>query len=240
MPLACAYHRPQTLGEAAELLRRSNRIVLAGGTVVNADRAPSELEVVDLQALGLDAVSVDGDRVRIGATATLDALAGNDAVPDLVRRTARAELPSTLRTLATIGGTIAAGGGDSVLLAALLAHDAVVEVAEGPASALPFLLAGGVGRTTIITAVTIEADGAGAIAATGRTPADTPIVAALARATSDGVRLALTGVARRPVLVDPAEPTTDLDPPADFRGSREYRLELARVLSARAISEVGR
>jgi CO/xanthine dehydrogenase FAD-binding subunit len=48
-------------------------------------------------------------------------------------------------------------------------------------------------------------------------------------------RLALAGVARRPLLVERVE---DLDPPSDFRGSSEYRKELARVLAARATKEV--
>ena len=60
-------------------------------------------------------------------------------------------------------------------------------------------------------------------------------MAALGRRAPDGIRLALTGVAPRPVLVDADEPTAGLDPPADFRGSSEYRLELAVTLSARVL-----
>ncbi|NIR36170.1 MAG: xanthine dehydrogenase family protein subunit M, partial [Actinobacteria bacterium] len=66
--MVAAYYRPDSLDEALSLLAEPNRVPLAGGTVVNADREPSEIEVVDLQALGLGGVEHDGDRVRLGAT----------------------------------------------------------------------------------------------------------------------------------------------------------------------------
>lgn len=238
MPLVTAYHRPTSVDEALSMLLEPHRVVLAGGTVLNADRAPSDLEVVDLQALGLAGVEADGERVRIGATTTLADVADHADVPPLVRRMARAELPSTLRTLATVGGTIAAGGADSLLLAALLVHDATVELAGMGPQLLSVLQVIGVPASTFITAVTIDAAGEGADARTGRTPADTPIVAALGRRAPDGLRLALTGVADRPVLVDPAAPTVEIHPPGDFRGSTAYRLELARVLAGRVVEEL--
>ena len=78
-----------------------------------------------------------------------------------------------------------------------------------------------------------------AVARTGRTPADVPIVAAYGRRTTDGfVAMALTGVAEHPVLVDVFDPTAGLDPAGDFRGSREYRLHLARTLTARVMAEL--
>jgi CO/xanthine dehydrogenase FAD-binding subunit len=88
----------------------------------------------------------------------------------------------------------------------------------------------------IVTAVAIETGGATSAARTARTPADKPIVVAVARVGADGRRrIALAGVATTPVLVDEID---DLDPPGDFRGSGQYRRELARVLVSRAIEEV--
>lgn len=239
MPLVTAYHRPNAIDEALELLADARRVPLGGGTVLNADRNPSDLEVVDLQSLGLDTIDAAGDSVRIGAMVSLAAIAEHESVPALVRRLARTELPSTLRSLATVGGTIAEAAPDSVLLAALIVHDAEVELARGGAMPMSVVLAVGVPAGDIITAISIDPTGEGADAATGRTPADTPIVAAVGRRGADGVRLALTGVARRPVMADPNDPTADLDPPGDFRGSRTYRLELVRVLAGRVIEELG-
>jgi carbon-monoxide dehydrogenase medium subunit len=231
VPLVAAYHRPTSINEALSLLAEPNRIPLAGGTVINADRAASKLEVVDLQALGLSEIVAEGDQVRIGATATLAAITGSDDIPDWLRAIAKAEAPSTLRTLATIGGAIVVGSGDSVLLAALLVSDAEVDITGVGAQPLAAVLAEGVAAGSLVTSVTITTEGQGAIAATGRTPADVPIVAAVAHSSGS---LALTGVAPTPVLVDASDPTSSLDPPSDFRGSAAYRMELARVLSARA------
>jgi CO/xanthine dehydrogenase FAD-binding subunit len=188
-------------------------------------------------------ISADGGRVRLGATATLDALRRCKLLPDSLREQARAEQPSTLRTLATVGGLVAKGSADSVLLAALLAHDAEVETA-GPGSAdrsqssLAGLLAGGLAPGSLITAVAVDPSGRAAAAGTGRTPADVPIVAAYGRRTDNFVAMALTGVGDHPVLVDVHDPTAGLDPAGDFRGSREYRLHLAGTLTARVMQEL--
>lgn len=250
MAQVAAYHRPTDIEGALALLAGPNRVALAGGTVVNADRERPAVEVVDLQALGLDAVETGSDgRIRCGAMATLDRLADDPALPGWLADLARAELPSTLRTLATVGGTVAAGGAESALLAGLLAADAVVDLAGDPIGGdaqrpLAEVLADGtVGG--LITAVTIDPSGTGAVAATGRTPADVPIVAAVARRRADGtVILTLSGVAASPILVDPDDPQVAvgrhpaIDPPGDFRGSSAYRRHLAEVLSARALEMV--
>lgn len=239
-----AYHRPNDLDGALDLLADPSRTILAGGTVLNADREPPAVDVVDLQSLGLDGISADGDRLRVGAMVTLDRLADHDTTPDWLARLATAELPSTLRTLATVGGTVAAGGGESVLLAGFLAAGAMVAVATGPGGAITeteagVALADGFDRRTLITGITIDPSSHGSVASTARTPADIPIVAAVATRAADGaVRLALTGVAASPVLVDPADPIAGLDPPGDFRGSPDYRRHLAKVLSARAIAQL--
>lgn len=235
MPLVAAYHRPTTIDDALALLSEPTRVVLAGGTTVNADREPAAIEVVDLQALGLGGVDESDGRIRMGATTTLAELTESDLVPDLVRRLARAEAPSTLRTLATVGGTVAGADANSMLLAAFLVHDAWVELAGAESASLVDTLTTGIPPGSIITAVSLDAAGAGAQAATGRTPADVPIVAAVARLTDAGPIVALTGVGRTPMLVDGSNPTAGLDPPGDFRGSSDYRLELARILTGRAM-----
>ena len=244
MPLVTAYHRPATLDEALGLLRSPRRAALAGGTTLNADREPSDLEAVDLQALGLDGIAAaDGGRVRLGATATIDSVRRCELLPDSVRALARAEQPSTLRTLATVGGLVAKGSAESLLLAGLLAHEGRVELA-GPSGAAPSetnlgeLLAAGLPEGSLITAVTVDPSGRTAVARTGRTPADVPIVAAYGRRTEGFVAMALTGVAEHPVLADVFDPTAGLDPSGDFRGSREYRLHLAATLTARVMAEL--
>ena len=241
MPSVLAYHRPESLDEASALLAGPNRIALAGGTQVVPDARlgrSADVEVIDLQALGLDTITEDTGLLHIGAMVRLGDLAADARTPSLIADLCRRELPSAMRNQATVGGTIAVGSHDSVLCAGLLAYGAEVAIHGQPPVPLEQLFAEGVGDH-LITGVAIHPDGTGVIAATGRTPGDLPIVAAIAhQGVDDGLRLALTGVGPAPVLAHPADPTGDLRPLDDFRGSASYRLHLADVLSARALREV--
>lgn len=234
MPLVTAYYRPDSLHEALSLLAEPNRVPLAGGTVVNAASQPAGTEVVDLQALGLGGIGRQGDVVTLGATTTLADLAADGAVPSWLRSIARAESPSTLRTLATVGGTVAGRWWESLLLAAFLVCDGSVRLAGADDRPLVDIVDNGVPPGALITAIDLDVAGSGARATTARTPADVPIIGAVARRSGERWTVALSGVGETPVLVDPAEPTAGLDPPDDFRGSTAYRLRLAGLLSSRA------
>ena len=239
MPSVLAYHRPTSLDEAVDLLSDSNRWALAGGTVVVPEARKNKaegVEVVDLQALGLGAVDQIGSELNLGAMVRLGDLEADDRTPALIKEAAHRELPSALRNQATVGGTIASADPDSLLIAALLVHEAKLEVHQQPSVSLADYLAGN--RQGLIVAVAIETEGVGSMATTGRTPSDIPIVAAVARSANSGTHLALTGVAATPIAVDPESPTAALSPPGDFRGSSEYRTHLASVLSSRALQEV--
>lgn len=235
-----AYWRPSSIDQALELLTRPGAVVLAGGTWLNGHPSTEEVEVVDLQSLGLDQLERGpGDSLRIGAMTTLQQLVDSDPTPETVREAARREQPSTLRAAATIGGCVAGGHAESELLAALLAHEAVVDVVgrDGSESTpLEAVLTGlplGAGR--VVTGVTIRTDGVAASAHAARTPADRAIVAAFGRVSARGRRIALTGVAPTPVLVEVGE---QLDPIGDFRGSSDYRRALAEVLMARVVEAI--
>ena len=84
MPLIAAYHRPRAIDDALSLLADRRRRPIGGGTTITADREPSDLEVVDLQALGLDGIQRAEDTVLLGATATLAAVATHADVPEAV------------------------------------------------------------------------------------------------------------------------------------------------------------
>jgi CO/xanthine dehydrogenase FAD-binding subunit len=247
MANVAAYLRPVTLDDALACLSRPGTVAVGGGTMVNTAHTLEPVVVVDLQDLHIDAIERDGvDGLLIGATATFQRLADDTRVPAAIREAARREEPSTLRTLATVGGLVATADPASELLATLLVHDSEVRLAGGDgvqAVELRALLEDSQPLAKrIITAVRVETGGATAIARTARTRADRAIVAAIARRTADGkCRLALTGVARTPVLVAPAQDAAnDLDPPGDYRGSAEYRRVIAAVLAGRALAEIGR
>jgi CO/xanthine dehydrogenase FAD-binding subunit len=237
VPRITAYHRPRTFDEALALLAEPGRAAVAGGTSIIHEQAGDPLELVDVQALDMGEIEAVGDGLQIGAAVTLQQIADDERVPDLLRDAARAEEPSTLRTLATIGGGVVGGSADSVVLTALLLFDAVVTFADGSQRPLVRVLHDGVGRSDLIVALELEVGGRTAFAGTARTPRDTPIVAVAARETDRGRVVAMSGVAPTPVLVDP-ERLSDLDPPADFRGSSTYRAELARVLLGRVLEQM--
>jgi len=231
VPLARAYHRPTDLDEALGLLSEPQRVPLAGGTVLNADRSPSELELVDLQLLGLNQIDTSSDTMLVGSMVDLDQLRHTCNDP-LIAEMCRRELPSTLRTLATVGGTVAAGGQNSVLLAALMVSHGVGIDSDGNECSLEH------NPDRLITAVRLACTGTTAWSLTGRTPMDTPIVAAVGRRDAAGLRVAVTGVGARPQIVDPHDPTARLDPPDDFRGSAAYRRHLVNVHVARVVEEL--
>lgn len=215
---------------------------IAGGTGLVGEEISAEIEVVDLQLACPDSITDAGEAVEMGAMARLQDLVDNSLVPPLLRELALREGPNTLRNAATLGGTIASADPESELLAGLLVHEARIaisgrsgtsEVSLSELLADPSLLS-----NAIIVSISVGKGGITAAARTGRTPADTSIVAAVGRTTPGGNLLAVTGIASTPILVTPPE-IDSLNPPSDFRGSSEYRRGLARTLAARVLSEMG-
>lgn len=230
------YHRPTTLPETLQLLAADDHVALAGGVHLHHDGAGRDVDVVDLQAAGLDGIELNDDALTCGAMVRLQSLVDDRRVPELVRDAARAEQPSALRTLATVGGAIAMAADDSLLLAAMLVHETVVRVAAHVVGertvALADLLASERDPQELIVGVTMATDGTGALAQTGRTPRDRPIVGVVGRRVGDSTTLAACGVGPVPVLVEPGELAT-LESFDDHRATASYRRHLAEVLAAR-------
>lgn len=246
MPQVKAYHRPANVSEALKLLARPNinTIIIAGGTYINPNMPEMVDEVVDLQTVGLTNIDYTGKGLSLGAMTRLQTIVTDDRAPALLREAARCEGPNTLRNIATVGGTVASPYKDSELLAALLVFDAEVKVQTSDDTKkiplvdflldVPTALGGG-----LVTAISLASMGKTASARVGRTPADRPIVAALARlGEDDKIRLALTGVANTPVLVDPENVKAAINPTGDFRGSTEYRRQMAATLAKRVVDEL--
>ncbi len=228
------YYRPKTVSDAVALAAQEGAVLIAGGTQSVPELRNSAETIVDLQAVGLDQIQVDGDTIAIGAMTRLQTIADHAEMPALIRQMAHREAPNTLRNMATIGGTIAVADPESELYAALLVHEAVVTTQTASnTSRYPLPEGQPLAAGTLITSVAIQADGETAADRVARTPADKPIVAVIGRKTDSNILLAACGVADRPILFDDS---TRLEPAGDFRGSAEYRRQMLTILSARVMS----
>lgn len=235
------YHRPNSVNEALELLsRRGMRSsLLAGGTTLVPQDDVID-DVIDIQALGLNNIESDGESFSLGAMCRIQDIVGHTEIPPLLKTTAQREGPNTFRNMGTIGGLVAIADWESELYAALLVYDAKViwlsydgrnEISLSELN--PDML-----EEVLITSVIIPKDGITGDERIARTPADKPIVSVVGRKDAAGVvRLAACGVAERPILLD-FRRLDELMPPADFRGSSQYRKSMVELLSQRVLANM--
>ena len=251
------YHRPQKLQEALGLIARASPLTvpLGGGTFINSpmyqESQTLDIDVVDLQALGLCKIHKRERVLEIGATTTLQALSESAYVSPALRTSLLLEAPLNIRNLATMAGTLVVGDGRSPLVTALLAMDGSLVILPGDerhdlgnfllrrAEILP-------GR--LITRISLPLNIRFAFEYVSRTPRDTPIVcAALVRWPSGRTRLTLGGCGRTPLLAMDGNDASGLEAAArnvfeeadDEWASAEYRKEVAGVLAKRCLDMVG-
>ncbi len=239
------YKRPTTLEEALALLSQPNTLPLGGGTVLTKKKEGPFI-AVDLQALGLDSIRKSGNKLEIGATATLSRLLDSAHTSSALAKALRLETPLNLRNMGTVAGTLVTCDGRSPFATSMLSLDAKLTI-QGKTSGeyglgdfLPIretLLPG-----SLITKIVIPLNVKFAFESIARTPQDRPIVcAALASWPSGRTRLALGGWGAAPVLaMDGNEPggvesaaRNAFAEAGDEWASAEYRGEMAAILAKR-------
>ncbi len=213
------------------------------------------------EANGAIAIGATTTLAAIAESPILRALANG-----VVAQAAHQSASSILRNQATIAGTIITEP-DSVLVVAWLALDAQVTIARKDTrtvSLADFLaMREHHLMQALITEITVPMKNPRASLQTvARTPSDKPIVSVVASAQIEkgiarDARIALGGVSEfavrasasekvlegqslNDVLIEKAASvaTQGLTPPSDFRGSTEYRKEMAFVLTRRALKEL--
>ncbi len=243
------YHRPQTLEEALALLAQPDTFPLGGGTVLMQQKARN-FAVVDLQALGLDAIHARGQTLEVGATATLQSLLETPETPDALRLALRLEAPLNLRNMATVAGALVAADGRSPFAAAMMALDAVLTLEPGAeqitlGNLLPLRYEQLAHR--LITGVRLPLNAHLAWEYVSRSPADLPLVqVAVAQWPSGRTRVVVGGWGDAPRLAMDGPDSAGVDIAArnacaeagDAWASAEYRREVASTLARRALKRL--
>ena len=238
------YHRPQTLDEALALLAQPNTFPLGGGTQLSQPQT-DPVSVVDLQALGLDSLRVNGNELQIGATCTLQALYTSKDCPAALKTALKLEAPINIRNSATAAGALVSSDGRSPFAAALLAMDAKVTVTSDQLSVISvgeYLLTKPNG---LITQITIPLNVKFAFEYVSKTPADKPMISASVSQWSSGrTRLVLGGYGKSPILAMDGTEAAGIESAAknayheanDEWASAEYRMDVAATLARRCLA----
>lgn len=262
-------HKPATLDEACALLKDPGTYPLYGGATLQIRPRPEVTAAVDLSQLGLDCVTDSEHSLRLGSMLTLEQVrvicAERGAQhPKLgaVAAMLADDMPETQRNTFTLGDLLVERNPQSPTLTLLLALGAVITRGDLD---MRFTMAAWMGLQANVARFLVgrmritrgPGDARVAYEKVARTPADLPIVGAVAyhAPPTNGhvgyTSLALCGVASMPVPqpnvaqvyaetgdIDRALNNLILDPPDDHWGSAEYRREMARTLSRRVLLRV--
>lgn len=236
------YYRPRQLDEALDLMSRNagKSAFIAGGTSLKSDKFEGVENIIDLQNVGLDDIAVKSNRLEIGAMVRLKDLIQHQETPHLIREMAQREGPNTFRNVGTVGGVVLSANSESELYAAFLVHDALITIKDqNREREIPLTsFAGFENEIAILARISIETGGQGAEARVARTPADSPIVAVVGRRDEDNdLQLAFCGIGHRPILATLSQ-LDEMTPHSDYRGSSEYRRQMAMTLGKRVLSQL--
>jgi len=248
------YYRPENLDQALSLIHRSDprTVVLGGGLYIN-EVIKDPIAVVDVQGLGLDKIEKKGKNLQVGAAATLQSLLTSGLIPPALEKAIKHQETYNRRHAATIAGTIVSTNGRAPIAGVLLALDADLELVEKGKKVvsakmgdfLPLreeILSG-----KLITSVLIPLSIPISYHYVARSPADLPIVAAVAAIWPSGrTRVVLLGYGDQPIMVfdGPGKEGAVIaardaySGAADQWASGEYRSNTAAVLVKRCLDEI--
>ena len=245
------YNRPSTLESALELLARKTPVTvpLAGGTLLNR-KTDADFAVVDIQALPLKTIQLDGNTLMIGAGVNLQELIDHPDVPPILKEACKKETSFNLRQMSTVGGCIAGGDGKSILLSLLLAWNAQLEIQPGMekitiSELLPVRKQNLTGK--LITSVTINTSVKVTYETITKSPADYPIAGvSIAQWPNGRTRVNVFGFGELPVAAMDGTSAIGADLAAknafadsgDNHASTAYRESMAGVLVKRCLEKL--
>lgn len=190
------YNRPATMEEALRLLQRTDpkTVPLGGGTYLSQAKV-GDVAVVDLQALGLDEITMDGMTARIGATAKLQDIYEFEGLQVVLYKALYQERGANMRRMMTLAGFLVTADGRSPLLAGLHALNARIVFADGVSTGIDeWLPARQQQRQKLITRIEVPVNAGLRLETVSRAPTDRPVLTvALAVWLSGEQRLVLGG-----------------------------------------------
>lgn len=252
-PAPFDYARPEDLAAAVGLLAgREDAVALAGGQslmpALNLRERSAGL-LVDLGAIApLRAIDAADGVLRIGAGARMWDIERHPLVAEhapLLLETLRTVGAPSIRSRATLGGSLAWADPTSQVPATLLALRAEVVTNQrrmGVESLLTGAHATALERGELIVALELRRGGGGALRQVRRTGITWPVAGAAVAVGPAGVRVALFGAGPVPVAGD--GPSADdacaaalarAEPFTDARAGARYRQAVLPVLAARAL-----
>jgi len=245
------YHRPKTIEEAISLLMRKDPRTLPLGGGTSLSKSQEDVAVVDLQDLGLDRIQQVERRTFLGSMVKLESLIEHYGKSSAIGRALQIEAGQNIRNMATIGGTLVAGGGRSALLTVLLAcHTEVVLLPKQEHKSIELWLKerpGMVEKPSLIGRIEILEAEKTLFESVGRSPNDQPIVCCAASLVEHKLRIAFGGFGEHPVLaysgqygedswVEAAEILKGTD---DEWASGSYRFTAGKAIAKRMVESLG-
>lgn len=245
------YARPETLEEAYELCQKKGNRIL-GGMLWLKMQDINVNTAIDLQALQLNTIEETESEYRIGCMVSLRQLELHEGLNDLTQGALSQSLAHIVgvqfRNLATIGGSIWGRFGFSDVLTLFMAIDAKVELYEhGIMSIEEFADIPRTVRDLLVRIIVPKVRRTTVYRSQRNASTDFPVLACAVSKTADTVCCSVGARPGKAIIVrelpdDPAEAAeyavSRLSFGTNLRGSREYRMQICRVLVRRAMEQL--
>jgi CO/xanthine dehydrogenase FAD-binding subunit len=252
--------QPNTLEEAYSILiKRKNNQVLGGTAFLRMGNKRIGTGI-ELSNLGLDYIKDDDDFVEIGAMTTLRSLETNDIINNnfnILKEAVKDVIGVQFRNVVTVGGSVFSKYGFSDLIVALLCLDTEVETFKGGRISLDDFLDKGYEKD-ILTKIYIKKKNKKSIYKSMRNAkSDYPILNISVSKVENKFKVCIGARPQRAKVAKKASEflsnnelndeniNTALDIMvnetefgSNMRASKEYRLQISKVLVKRAIMEV--
>ena len=245
------YARPETLEEAYELCQKKGNRIL-GGMLWMKMQDINVNTAIDLQALQLNTIEETESEYRIGCMVSLRQLELHEGLNDLTQGALSQSLAHIVgvqfRNLATIGGSIWGRFGFSDVLTLFMAIDAKVELYEhGIMSIEEFADIPRTVRDLLVRIIVPKVRRTTVYRSQRNASTDFPVLACAVSKTADTVCCSVGARPGKAIIVrelpdDPAEAAeyavSRLSFGTNLRGSREYRMQICKVLVRRAMEQL--